>query len=77
MKKATKKIWIWILSGLGLILGGCCLLRWTNPKVYGPPTLYGPPAPKENPYDFEEVYGPPTPEVNTEPIIDTVEEPTP
>ncbi|MBR4814259.1 MAG: hypothetical protein IKZ67_02225, partial [Paludibacteraceae bacterium] len=71
-----RKIWIWILSGLGLILGGCCLFHRDAPCVYGPPKVYGPPPP-ENPYGFEEVYGPPAPEIDVdpEPDIDTVEEP--
>ena len=69
MKKWPKKIWIWILSGLGVILGGCCLFHRDAPCVYGPPP--------ESPYGFEEVYGPPAPkdEVDLEPDIDTVEEP--
>ena len=69
MKKWPKKIWIWILSGLGVILGGCHLFHRDAPCVYGPP--------QKDPYGFEEVYGPPTPEVDVdlEPDIDTVEEP--
>ena len=37
MKRPARKIWIWILSGLGLILGGCFLSHRDAPCVYGPP----------------------------------------
>ena len=47
MRKAGKRIWIRILSGLALILGVSSCFLITNPKVYGPPEeLYGPPSPK-------------------------------
>ena len=66
MKKWPKKLWIWILSGLGIILGGCSLFHKDSPTcVYGPPKLYGPPAP-ESPYDLEELYGPPAPEYDAD-----------
>ena len=63
MKKWPKKIWIWILSGLSVILGSCSDVSC----LYGPPKVYGPP---------EEVYGPPAPkiEVDTTPESDTIVE---
>ena len=51
MKKAGKRIWIWILSGAALLMGVSC--HFNRP----PSTLYGPP---------EELYGPPTPEMEYE-----------
>lgn len=66
MKKWPKKIWLWILSGLAIILGGC--FHRANPCVYGPP-------PEDDPYGFEEVYGPPIPEVEPDSIDENVEEP--
>ena len=45
MRKAGRRIWIWILSGLAVVFGiNCC----NTAKLYGPPQeeLYGPPAPK-------------------------------
>ena len=75
MKKWPKKLWIWILSGLGVILGSCSLFHRESPScVYGPPKLYGPPSP-ESPYDLEELYGPPAPEVEPDSINENVEEP--
>ena len=69
MKKWPKKIWIWILSGLGVILGSCSLFHRDNP-----PCLYGPP-PQKDPYGFEEVYGPPVTDVDPDSIEENVEEP--
>lgn len=40
MKKASRKIWLWILSGLALLMGGlsqCTIFE--TPKVYGPPPV--------------------------------------
>lgn len=37
MKKAAKKLWTWILSGLALMLGVSSCFRIPSPKVYGPP----------------------------------------
>lgn len=37
MKKAIKKFWVWILSGLALILGANSCFRFPTAKVYGPP----------------------------------------
>ena len=75
MKKWPKKIWIWILSGLGIILGGCSLFHRENPScLYGPPKVYGPPPP-ESPYGVEDLYGPPMPEVDPDTIEEDVEEP--
>ena len=68
MKRLPRKIWIWILSGLGIILGGCSLFHRDNPScLYGPPKVYGPPTP-ENPYGFEELYGPPAPDVEPDSV---------
>ena len=47
MRKAGRRIWIWILSGLAVLLGAASCFSILNPKVYGPPEeLYGAPAPK-------------------------------
>ncbi|MBR6848154.1 MAG: hypothetical protein IKM74_08500 [Bacteroidales bacterium] len=43
MKKAGKRIWIWILSGMALLFGfNSC----EHSTLYGPPpeVLYGPPT---------------------------------
>ena len=69
MKKWPKKIWIWILSGLGVIVGSCALFHRDNPSC-----LYGPPPP-ESPYGVEDLYGPPMPEVEPDSIDENVEEP--
>ena len=45
MRKAGRRIWAWILSGVALILGVSSCFCFPTPKVYGPPTLYGPPPP--------------------------------
>ena len=52
MIKGIRKIWVWILSGLGFILGGCGLINRDVPCLYGPPKVYGPPPP-ENHVDLE------------------------
>ena len=55
MKKVGKRIWVWILSGLTMLLGACHFHHRAPECVYGPPTeeLYGPPAPKTE-VDFPE-----------------------
>ena len=58
MKKAGKKIWIWILSGVALLMGVACH------STKSPATLYGPP---------EELYGPPTPEMESDSIVNEIE----
>ena len=60
MRKAGKRIWIRILSGLALILGVNSCLGIHTPKLYGPP-----PA---------ELYGPPTPEMEVDTTPDVVNE---
>lgn len=55
MRKAGRRIWIWILSGLAVLLGAGSCFHIFNPKVYGPPEeLYGPPAPKTEVDNFPE-----------------------
>ena len=44
MKKLPKRMWILILSGLSVILGGCSDVSC----LYGPPKVYGPPPPELN-----------------------------
>ena len=48
MKKATKKLWGWILTGLVLAFGISSCIHIPTPKVYGPipEVLYGPPTPE-------------------------------
>ena len=41
-----KKSWVWILSGLAILLGGCRLVSKEISCVYGPPKVYGPPPPR-------------------------------
>lgn len=45
MRKAGKRIWFHILSGLALMLGVNSCFGIHSPKLYGPPpaALYGPP----------------------------------
>ena len=74
MKKLPKRLWVWVLSGLATVLGGCCLINGDVSALYGPPKVYGPPPP-ENPYGSEKLYGPPAPDDVTEPQSDTLEEP--
>ena len=71
MKKWPKKLWLWILSGLVIILGGCSLFHWNHAKLYGPPTLYGPPPSDSSVFEFEteKVYGPPVPDVEPDSIV--------
>ena len=47
MKKVGRRVWVWILSGLAVLLGAGSCFHIVNPKVYGPPEeLYGSPSPK-------------------------------
>ena len=65
MKKAGRRVWVWILSGLALILGVACHSHRAPSCLYGPPEeLYGPPS-------TEKLYGPPV----TEMEMDSVSEP--
>lgn len=67
MKKAGRRIWVWVLSGLALIFGVACHSHRAPSTLYGPPEeLYGPPS-------TEKLYGPPVTEMEIDTTMEELE----
>lgn len=68
MKRFTKRIWIWMLSGLTLLIGSSCLSRRGPEAIYGPPIedLYSPPIPEMESDVITEIEADTVPEMETD-----------